>query len=174
MMTDDIKIRPAMAADLPELHGVIESAYRGETARTGWTHEADLLEGARTSLDALAATLRNPEERLMLVRDGETIIGCVQLTRVSPTTTYLGLLTVAPGRQSGGIGQRILAAAEREAQRHFGSEMIELSVVSQRAELIAYYVRRGYAPTGDVRPFPIALDPPFFLTVLRKLLKKND
>lgn len=173
MKTDEIAIRPAKAADLPVLHAVIESAYRGEQAKAGWTHEADLLEGPRTSLEALEAIVGHPDERLLLVHDGAAIIGCAQLTRLSPTMAYLGLLTVAPGRQSSGLGKRIMAAAEEEARRHFGSDMMELSVVSQRSELIAYYCRRGYVETGELRPFPVPLDPPFFLAILRKPLTEN-
>src|SRR5690606_14544676 len=36
-----ISITTAIADDLPTLHPVIERAYRGDSARAGWTHEAD-------------------------------------------------------------------------------------------------------------------------------------
>lgn len=121
---DYLEARPAIAADLPEVHALIESAYRGETAKAGWTHEADLLDGPRTSLEALEAILGNPEELLLLFRDDSTIIGCVHLTRLSATSTYFGLLTVQPGRQSGGLGKHIIATAEREAIRRFGAKMM--------------------------------------------------
>jgi ribosomal protein S18 acetylase RimI-like enzyme len=166
----DLQIRPALEADIPELHALVESAYRGETARAGWTHEADLLEGPRTSADALKALLSDPDELLLKVQDGTAIVGSVQLTRLTPSTAYLGMLTVAPGRQGGGLGKWIMNAAEEEARQRFGAETMELSVVSQRAELIAYYGRRGYRETGEFKPFPILLDPPFFLAVLRKPL----
>ena len=52
-MTDPT-IRPATAADIPALHALIESAYRGEVSRAGWTTEADLLDGQRTDPDDLA------------------------------------------------------------------------------------------------------------------------
>lgn len=166
----DLLIRPALAADIPALHALVESAYRGESARAGWTHEADLLESPRTSADALQAVLADPDELLLLVQDAATLVGSVQLTRLSPTAAYLGMLTVAPGRQGGGLGKWIMNAAEEEARRCFGAETMELSVVSQRSELIAYYGRRGYRETGELKPFPIPLDPPFFLAVLRKPL----
>ncbi|MGY4397175.1 putative N-acetyltransferase YhbS [Sphingomonas sp. UYAg733] len=174
MTTDDIQLRPTLSADLPELHTLIESAYRGERARAGWTHEADLLDSPRTSIANLASIIGDPDELLLVVLDGTTIVGCVQLTRTSPTMAYLGLLTVNPQRQSSGLGKRIIAAAEGEAMRHFGSEVMELSVVSLRPELIAYYERRGYVLTGERRDFPIPLDPPLSLTVLRKSLPGQD
>lgn len=174
-MTISIAVSPAHTADLSALHALIESAYRGESARGGWTHEADLLEGPRTSIEALAAILDDPEhQRLLMFREGDALIGCVHLTRTAPGVCYLGMLTVAPGRQAGGLGRYILGVAEAEARETCGAQIIELSVVSQRAELIAYYERRGYAPTGEMRPFPIPLDPPFFLAVMAKSLSGHD
>ena len=35
-----------------------------------------------------------------------------------------------------------------------------MTVIAQRAELIAWYERRGYARTGEARPFPYG-DPRF-------------
>ena len=47
-----------MSSDVAALHRLIESAYRGDSAKAGWTHEADLLGGQRTDeaelLDILA------------------------------------------------------------------------------------------------------------------------
>src|SRR5450631_3968405 len=76
----DIQFRQAVAADLPDLHALVERAYRGDGARVGWTHEADLVEGPRTTEDALRAILREARERLVLAVDGTTIVGCVQLS----------------------------------------------------------------------------------------------
>ena len=55
-----IDIRPATLADLPRLHPVVERAYRGDSARQGWTHEADLLSDTRTDLATLEHNL-SPE-----------------------------------------------------------------------------------------------------------------
>ncbi|QNA86358.1 GNAT family N-acetyltransferase [Sphingomonas sp. So64.6b] len=170
MTSDHLHFHAAGKCELPELHFLIESAYRGNRARAGWTHEADLLETPRTSIDTLASIIDDSAELLLLAMDGAAIIGCVQVTRLSPTTAYFGLLTVDPQRQNGGLGKQIIAAAESEAMRRFGSTAMELSVVSERSELIAYYERRGYVATGEQRPFPIAIDPPLTLAVYRKPL----
>jgi ribosomal protein S18 acetylase RimI-like enzyme len=167
---DSLVVRPATIRDLPVLHALIESAYRGETAKTGWTHEADLLEGPRTDLATLSAAISDPDEVLLAFWDSVRVIGCVQITRRSPILGYLGLVTVDPLRQAGGLGKMILQAAEEEAQSRFSSQAIELSVVHKRTELIAYYERRGYQRTGEERPFPIAVDPPLKLVVLAKQL----
>ena len=162
-------LRPAMAADIPALHALIEGAYRGESSRRGWTHEADLLLPPRTSAAELAALLADPNNTMLLAHHDGALAGSVLVSRVSDDRAYLGLLAVDPARQAGGIGRRLVAAAEDHARRR-GARTIEMTVVSLRAELIAYYERRGFARTGERRPFPITLDPPLELLVLARPL----
>ena len=153
---------PASRDDLPALHALIESAYRGDSARRGWSHEADLLDGQRTDLATLDAMLADPTQRLLVLRDHEVLRACVALTDKSAGLAYLGLLTVDPARQSAGLGRMILAAAEDHAVAHFAATRIEMTVITQREELIVWYERRGYTRTGERRPFP-AHDPRFGL-----------
>lgn len=164
-----IVIRPAVAADLPHLHPIVERAYRGDGARAGWTHEADLVSGERTDLDTLRSLLEGPS-RLLIALDGETILGCVNVADRGGRLAYLGLLCVDPELQAAGIGKQLLAAAEAAARTVFGAGRIEMTVIDRRAELIAWYVRHGYASTGETRPFPIPLDPPLSMVVLAKAL----
>jgi len=169
-MRSDLHFRPATMGDLAELHALVEGAYRGESARAGWTHEADLIEGPRTSREALAAAIESPDDLLLVALRGACVAGCVQLTRVPPDRVYIGMLTVDPKQQAAGLGKRILAEAEQTAMDRFGAAIAQLSVVSQRSTLIAYYERRGYRLTGERRPFPVPLDPPLTLVVLEKPL----
>lgn len=170
MTDDDTTLRPATTADLPELHALIERSYRGETSRAGWTHEADYVTTPRTDRATLSAVLADPRERLTLaVRDGE-IIGCFQLSDQGAGVAYVGLVTVDPQIQAGGLGKRLLAAAEDDARQRLGARTMELSVVSIRETLIAYYVRRGYAATGEFRAFPVATEQPLMLQVMAKAL----
>ena len=148
-----MELEPATAADLPALHRMVETAYRGDSARAGWTHEADLVGGVRTDRDELEAMLASPSQHLLLARHLGDIIGCVALTRKGSGTVYLGMFTVATDRQAGGTGKRLLAAAEDHA-RQLGAVRIEMQVIRQRDELIAWYERRGYNRTGEFRPFP--------------------
>lgn len=150
-----ISIRPATLADIPALHALIETAYRGESAKRGWTHEADLLGGQRTDPEALGDMLANPDMVLLVAEDTERLIGCVQGTRVGTARAYLGLLTVDPALQAAGLGRRLIAAIETDSAARFGAQVMEMTVIRQRDELIAYYVRRGYALTGETRPFPM-------------------
>lgn len=168
-MTPDIRL--ATHDDLPALHPVIERAYRGESARAGWTHEADLItQGERTDPETLAAILADPAQRLLIARDGERVIGCVAVTDRGAGLAYLGLLCVDPLLQAAGLGRRLVHAAEATARTDFGASRVEMTVIEQRSELIAWYERLGYARSGERRDFPIAMEPPLFMIVLVKPL----
>jgi ribosomal protein S18 acetylase RimI-like enzyme len=154
----EIVFRAATLDDVAALHPLIERAYRGDTAKAGWTHEADLLFDDRTSADELTALIADPDRIILLAHRDDVLIGCVQVARSSDDRAYLGMLTVEPTLQASGLGRRLLAAAEVEAVARFGARRMEMTVIRRRAELIAWYERRGYAPTGETRPFPV--DPP--------------
>lgn len=164
-------IRPATAADVPALHALIERAYRGDASRAGWTHEADYLSGPRTTAAAVAAIVADPSATMLVADAGGAIVACVQVTDSGDGLAYLGLLAVEPTGQAAGVGRTMIAAAETHA-RAFGARRMEMTVVDRRAALIAYYERRGYAPTGETRPFPAELIEamPLGLVVLAKIL----
>jgi ribosomal protein S18 acetylase RimI-like enzyme len=152
-------LEPATPDDVPALHALIESAYRGDSARRGWSHEADLLGGQRTDPASLSAMLADPAQHLLLFRDNDALRACVALTDKGHGLAYLGMLTVDPDLQGSGLGKLIMSAAEDHAAR-FGARRVEMTVITQRRELIEWYERRGYGATGERRPFP-ASDPRF-------------
>ncbi len=147
-------IRPATLADIPALHCLVERAYRGDSARKGWTHEADLLGGQRTDVEALSEMIADPLQRILLAIGADGLVGCVQVSQKNAGTAYLGLLSVDPDVQAGGLGKALIDAAEDAAQIEFSASKMEMTVIRQRSELIAYYERRGYALTSEERPFP--------------------
>ncbi|WP_242914476.1 GNAT family N-acetyltransferase [Brevundimonas pishanensis] len=155
-----LRFRPATKADIATLHGLVESAYRGTSAKAGWTHEADLLDGQRTDAEELTDIVADPRRQILLGLDGDDLAGCVCVESKDGGRAYLGMLTVDPQRQAGGLGRQLIAAAENLARSQFGAEVMEMTVIAQRAELIAYYERRGYALTSEARPFPLH-DPRF-------------
>ncbi len=160
-----LPVRIATAADAPALVALVNSAYRGDTSRAGWTTEADLLGGQRVDLDGVqAAIARGATDggTVMLVHEDEAgVAACVELAPEG-TRCYLGMLTVRPMAQARGLGKRLLAAAERFARQQFGTREMYMTVIRQRSELIAWYERRGYRRTGQRRPFPYG-DPRFGL-----------
>jgi len=146
-------LRPAVAGDLPAVEALMNRAYRGESAAGGWSHEAELLGGQRTSAAMLADDLARPGSRLLLWEPDGRLTGCVFLEDQGGHRWYLGGLTVDPDAQAGGAGRRILAAAETVA-RAGGGTTIRMTVIQLRDTLIAWYGRRGYRPTGETAPFP--------------------
>jgi GNAT superfamily N-acetyltransferase len=153
-------IRFATDSDLHALHDLVHRAYRGDSARGGWTHEADLVDGQRTDMPALVAMLADPAQRVLVADENGILTGCVAIADRGDGTAYLGMLSTDPQLQGKGLGRELMAAAERAAADAFGATRMEMTVIRQRGELIAYYERRGYALTGEERPFP--LDDPRF------------
>lgn len=163
-------VRLATHDDLPALHALVESAYRGDSARGGWTHEADLLEGQRTSQAELAQALDDANNRVLVMHQDGALIGTVTVTRRVDGIAYMGMLCVDPALQAGGMGRSLITAAEEQARRDFGATTMEMTVVAPRTELIAYYERRGYAQTGEIRPFPLPQFDHLTMVVLAKAL----
>jgi ribosomal protein S18 acetylase RimI-like enzyme len=145
--------RTAGPADVPTLVDLVESAYRGERSRAGWTHEADLLGGQRTDPELVSAAVADPAGAVLVAEDGGQIVACCQLER-RDGYVYFGMFAVAPTRQGGGLGRLVLAEAERFAQARWGAGELRMTVITQREDLIAWYVRRGYTRTGELSPFP--------------------
>ena len=168
-MTSISAITSATAADAPALKRLLEAAYRGDSARRGWNHEADILDDERIAPGELEAMLDDPNVTLLVARDGGDLAGCVAVTRKDSQLAYLGMLCVRPDLQSAGLGRRLLDAAEDRARAQQIAAM-EMTVIDSRDTLIAWYERRGYARTGETRPFPVPRDPPITFVVLEKPL----
>jgi ribosomal protein S18 acetylase RimI-like enzyme len=145
--------RVADEQDIPALVALIESAYRGEASRAGWTTEADLLQGQRTDPEGVGAVVKDPDSRLLVAEQGHRLVACCQLER-REGHAYFGMFAVRPDLQGAGLGRRVLAEAERMARAEWGATAMHMTVITQREDLIAWYVRRGYARTGTMSPFP--------------------
>jgi ribosomal protein S18 acetylase RimI-like enzyme len=149
-----LAFRFAHAGDIPAIVALVDSAYRGEASRAGWTTEADLLDGHRTDAEAIASALARPGRTMLLAEAGGQIVGCCQLERRTRGEAYFGMFAVQPGRQGHGCGRQILSEAERLARDDWSATTMVMSVLAQRPELIAWYERRGYTRTGETSPFP--------------------
>ena len=151
-------VRVATPRDLDAIHALVERAYRGDDARRGWTHEGDLLGGQRTDRKALEEVVVGPHSAVLVALDADRLIGCVQVSDEGKGLSYLGMLSVDPTLQTRGWGRALIAAAEAYAVRQFDAARIEMTVIGHRTELIDYYERRGYRPTGEKRRFPYSDD----------------
>ena len=157
----DLTFRNATTADVPLLVELVTSAYRGESSRSGWTTEADLLEGNRIVPEVLLADIARPRSRILLAERDGTLLGCAHVAE-EDGAGYFGMFAVRPGLQGGGMGRAILAEAERVAGEDWALPLMRMTVIDLRVELIEWYERRGYRRTGQTRPFP-ATDPRFGL-----------
>jgi N-acetylglutamate synthase-like GNAT family acetyltransferase len=150
----EYKMLTAATNDVRELVLLINSAYRGEHSKKGWTTEALLLEGDRMNEASLIQMMKKSG---VLIRKCVTnecaIVGCVYL-ETQQKELYLGLLTVSPDLQAKGIGKIMLNDA-REIASHQGLSGLVMTVISLRQELIDWYIRRGFNLTGKKMPFPI-------------------
>jgi GNAT superfamily N-acetyltransferase len=152
----ELTYRYAGPADVPAVVALVESAYRGEANRAGWTSEAELIAGQRTDAAMVSAVIAEPGAHVLLAEEAGILPGCCELREPGAAggTAYFGMFAVRPSLQGGGYGRIVLAEAERIARDEFGAAALELTVIRQRASLIAWYERRGYVRTGETRPFP--------------------
>jgi GNAT superfamily N-acetyltransferase len=148
----NIQLRRAEPEEAEVLSILVNSAYRGEASKQGWTTEASLLDGQRTDPDSLRSLITKRDSVILVVTEPK-LLGCVYLER-RETSAYLGMLTVKPDLQSSGLGKKILALAEDWAQTNWHAKRIAMTVIQKRLELIAWYERRGYSLTGEKQPFP--------------------
>lgn len=156
-MTDDtLKFRAATLADTDAVVALVESAYRGDSGRRGWTTESDLLDGRRTGPDEIERVLAKPKGMILIAERGDAaeLLACAHIAVEDDGSGYFGMFSVNPGLQGGGIGKRVLAEAERIAREQWNLSLIRMSVINVREELIEFYVRRGYERTGRFEPFP--------------------
>jgi ribosomal protein S18 acetylase RimI-like enzyme len=147
-------ITKATLADVSQLNKLINSAYRGETSKKGWTTEANILEGIRTTEEELTETIENSKNTILKFTENNQIIACVLLME-KEQKLYLGMLTVSPELQNSGVGKKLLQQAEIHALA-LRLPKIVMTVISIREELIAWYKRHGYVDTGAREAFPIS------------------
>ena len=147
------KFRHAVNADAEQIAQLVNSAYRGDSSRAGWTTEADLLQGTRINTQEVTGLIQEKNSIILLCTQEGEMIGCVHLKKIDDAA-YLGMFVVKPLLQGAGIGKRFMGEAELTVQCLWGVKKMWMTVISVRHELIAYYERRGYVRTGRMKPFP--------------------
>lgn len=152
-MTAPLPLRPATPDDVPALVALVNSAFRGESSRAGWTTEADMLEGIRVDAQRLHDALADTNQIILVHEDEGAIVACVNLQRTG-SAAYLGMLTTKPTLQGRGLGRAMVQAAEAWARDTWHAKEMHMTVIVQRPELVAWYERQGYAQRGERKPFP--------------------
>lgn len=142
-----MEIIKADLADISELNVLVNSAYRGEGSKKGWTTEAEILDGIRIDEDALSDMLADPKVTILKYLDENGSITGTVCLEPKGNRLYLGMFAVSPLAQGSGIGKKLMLAAEEFALEN-GCDRILISVIGTRSELIAWYKRHGYVATG--------------------------
>lgn len=152
-MTGHPTFRAATGEDVDAIVALVHSAYRGDSSRTGWTTEADLLDGQRTAPDDVLATIDAADSVMVLAEHDSALTACCHVQRRG-SRCYFGMFAVDPARQGGGLGKQVMTYAEELARTRWACTVMEMTVIRQRTDLIAFYERRGYRDTGRRSPFP--------------------
>lgn len=145
-------IRDARDADIPAIVDLVNSSFRGESSRAGWTTEADYLDGIRVDTEALREMMDAPLSTVLLYLENNALLGCVYLQQ-QQENLYLGMLTVMPGVQNKGIGKILMQHAETFAAWCYCKHIV-MNVLDGRHELTSWYMRQGYYLTGETKDFP--------------------
>jgi len=148
-----IVFRAADVDDVAAIVALVESAYRGDVSWQGWTTEADLLDGQRTDPAGVAELIAKPDCRILLAESDGRLLACAHIER-QDAVGYFGMFSVRPDLQGGGVGRALLEEAERIARAEWHCGEMQMTVISIRDELIAWYERRSYRRSGIFKPFP--------------------
>ncbi len=148
-----LTFRTATVADIDALVALVTSAYRGDASRVGWTTEADLLDGTRIDPEVLRQDILRDRSLVLLAEHDGALIACAHISD-DGDAGYFGMFSVSPTLQGGGVGKLLMQEAERVVLQQWGHARMRMTVIDVRAELIAFYERRGYRRTGITKPFP--------------------
>lgn len=140
--------------DAGKIAALVNRAYRPSVHERGWTHEANLVSGQRTTEEQVLSLDCSRSSILVLCQDA-VIVACIHV-KCGENSAEIGMLATDPNHQMQGLGKEILDCAEQHALAHFGITSFRMSVLSSRPELIAFYERRGYARTGEVSNYPVS------------------
>ncbi|HSE16162.1 MAG TPA: GNAT family N-acetyltransferase [Pyrinomonadaceae bacterium] len=134
-------IRVAGNADAPQITAVINAAFR---IAEGFFIDSNRITQAEVEQSLTKGTF------LLAEADGK-LNGCVYV-ELRGERSYLGLLSVNPTYQQGGLGSLLMIEAEKYC-RERGSHSMDILIVNLREELPLFYRKRGYVESGTT-PFP--------------------
>jgi ribosomal protein S18 acetylase RimI-like enzyme len=152
-----LTIRVAELSDVDAVVRLINSAFRVERP---------YIEGDRIDPGGVRSYME--KGRFLLAEDADGLAGCVYL-EIRLDRGYLGLLGVDPLRQGGGLGRRLMDAAENYF-RQAGCVAVDLRVISARTPLPGFYRHLGYLDTGTA---PFAPDVPLKVPCYYILMSKT-
>jgi len=151
---DDFQFHPASPEHAGEITSLVNSVYRGENAKKGWTTEAEILGGIRITEEKVIEYINTKDNVIIIAVDDKKLIGCVHLEKEN-NFCWLGMLSVNVNYQTFGLGKILIEKSESFAKEKFGCNEMKMKVIGVRKELLEYYFRRGYRLTGEHEDFII-------------------
>jgi predicted N-acetyltransferase YhbS len=151
----NITLQTAMPSDAESITFLVNSVYRGENSKKGWTTEADFLDGIRINEEKVREIISKESDVIILAKTDNLMVGCVHLENKGKYS-MLGMLSVDVNFQDKGIGKILMAECERYTKEVWALNEIKMKVIGRRKELIDYYLRRGYILTGEREDFESA------------------
>jgi GNAT superfamily N-acetyltransferase len=172
---DDLQFHPASPEQAGEITSLVNSVYRGDNAKKGWTTEAEILGGIRITQEKVKEYINTDNNVILLALHEEKIIGCVHLEKEG-NFCWLGMLSVDVNYQTYGLGKMLIEKSESYVKNNFGCDEMKMKVIGVRKELLEYYFRRGYKLTGEREDFIIDEDTfgkPFVQGLYFEILSKK-
>lgn len=155
MSPTNVEFRIATLDDAPRIQDLVESAFRAEDSRPGWTADMILGRGFSFSVAQVVTQITKPDGAILVAfNDSGSLVGSVEVTKRSDMGR-ISMLSVDTHQQQAGLGRKVLAHAEDYCQKTWGVTKLGLDALSTRKLLIGWYERNGYKKTGETRPFPV-------------------
>ena len=165
-------IRLASKADIQQLTILINTAYR---TLDGWTTEAGMIQGDRIQEKQLYDLLNLENFQLFVLEIDNKLLGCIGVS-LGQQVAEIGSFAVAPAEQNSGYGKQLLDFAESHIFEIFKKNVIQMSLLNVRTELLVYYQRHGYQLTEKIEAYPLGQklgEPliPLHLLILEKIIR---
>ena len=109
----------AEISDAQTIAALINSAYRGECSRKGWTTEADILEGARTTTKEIANIIKRDDAFILIGSFNDEIVAtiCCECQELAfKSTSHFGMIAVKPSLQNKGYGKNLITPSRSTAR----------------------------------------------------------
>jgi len=152
-----LELQTAHKAQAEEIAALVNRAYNPAPENAGWTHEANLISGKRTTVERVLS-LFHERSAILLLCCASKIVACVHVQAGPSGIAHIGMLATEPKLQTQGLGKHMLRHAEAYAKTHFGAFTFKMLILSSRPELLAFYQRRGYVETGETEEYPSTND----------------
>jgi ribosomal protein S18 acetylase RimI-like enzyme len=139
------------SADREVLQRVLESAPGYAVKVTG----APPAPGAAESLLASLPEGKTYQDKFVFsLHAGDQVVGCADVLRgyPAPEKATIGLLVIAESYQGRGLGAAAYAELESRI-RDWGCQTIRLAVVETNDQVLGFWEKAGFQPTGERRAY---------------------